>query len=230
MASTQTPRGHGAGDRLDDLAGGVDDSELAFEPAVDDEADGVRRFGAWLAVAGLLGAAAAFALTVDKLRLAQDPSFVPSCNLNPIINCGNVMSTGQASAFGFPNSLLGVGAFAVVAAIGFGLLAGARFRSWFWAGLWVGSLFGVGFVHWLAYQSMFRIGSLCPWCMVVWTVMLPTFLSVSSYTLRTGQFGPSAVVAGRWLRRHYAELLLIWYLLFVAVAGVRFWDYWQTLL
>ncbi len=198
-------------------------------PPVDPPEQGLRRFAGWLSIAGLLGGSAAFALTVDKLRLAQDPSFVPSCNLNPVINCGNVMSTDQASAFGFPNSIIGVGAFAVLATIGVGLLAGARFRPWFWAGLQVGALFGVGFVHWLAYESMFRIGSLCPWCMVVWTVMLPTFLSVTSYTLATGQFGAGPVGAGRWLRRHYAEVLLVWYLMFIGVAGVQFWDYWQTL-
>ncbi len=215
---------------LDDQIDGadLDDADIAAEPAVDDPASGVRRLGVWLVLAGVLGFAAAFTLTVDKIRLIQDPTFSPSCNFNPIVNCGNVMKTGQAEVFGFPNSLIGVGAFAVLAAVGLALLAGARFRSWFWVGLAAGTVFGVGFVHWLAFQSMFRIGSLCPWCMVVWAVVLPSFVAVMSYAARTGQFGAGLVPAGRWLRRHTAEVLVVWFLVFVVAAGVRFWDFWQT--
>lgn len=210
---------------------GPTDPELAgeSEPAVDDASAGIRRLGVWLVVAGILGFAAAFELTVDKIRLLIDPAFVPSCNLSPILSCGSVMRTAQASVFGFANSIIGVGAFAVVAAIGFGILAGARFRGWYWIGLQLGALFGIGFVHWLAFQSMFRIGALCPWCMVVWTVTIPTFLSVTAYVTRTGRLGRGAVPFGRFLRRHNAELLILWYLVFVLAAGVRFWSYWKTL-
>ena len=213
---------------LDDALDDDLDVELAGPP-VDDPSDGVRRLAGWLVVAGALGLAAAFTLTVDKIRLLTDPAFQPSCNLSPIVNCGNVMRTDQAVVFGFPNSLIGVGAFAVLAAIGAALLAGARVRPWFWAGLEAGTLFGLVFVHWLAFQSMFRIGSLCPWCMVVWAVVIPTFVSVTAYTTRTGQFGTRLVPVGRWLRAHQVEVLLVWALVFVATAGVRFWDYWQTL-
>lgn len=219
----------GQDELLDD---GLDDDALEagpVEPPVDDPDRGARRLGLWLAIAGVVGFAAAFELTVDKIRLLADPQFVPSCNISPILSCGSVMKTAQASVFGFANSIIGVGAFAVVAAVGFGLLAGARYRGWFWLCLQAGALFGIGFVHWLAFQSMFRIGALCPWCMVVWTVTIPTFLSVTAYTLRTGRLGRGAVGAGRFLQRHYAEILLVWYLVFVVTAGVRFWDYWRTL-
>lgn len=236
MATTHAAPG-AAGRGVDPAdRGGVDldrdsDDDLERElagPAVDDPADGLRRLGTWLVVAGVLGFAAAFTLTVDKIHLITDPQFQPSCNFSPIVNCGNVMRTGQAEVFGFPNSLIGVGAFAVLAAIGAALLAGARVRPWFWAGLEAGTVFGLGFVHWLAFQSMFRIGSLCPWCMVVWAVVVPTFVAVTAYTTRTGQFGARLVPVGRWLRAHQAELLAVWALVFVATAGVRFWDYWQT--
>lgn len=212
-----------------DLVGahlGADGLDL---PRVDPAESGLRRLAVWLVVAGTLGTAAAFTLTVDKIKLLTDPAFVPSCNFNPIVNCGNVMKTSQATAFGFPNSIIGVGAFAVLTAVGLALLAGARFRPWFWAGVEAGTVFGVVFVHWLAFQSMFRIGSLCPWCMVVWSVTIPTFLAVTAYTTRTGQFGAGLVPLGRWLRRHQAELLVVWLLVFAGTAGVRFWDYWRTL-
>lgn len=207
----------------------LDVDELDESP-VDDPGSGLRRFGLWLAIAGVVGFAAAFELTVDKIRLLQDPDFIPSCNISPILSCGSVMKTPQASAFGFANSIIGVGAFAVVAAIGLGVLAGARYRWWYWAGLQAGAVFGIVFIHWLAFQSMFHIGALCPWCMVVWSVTIPTFLSVTAYVTRTGQLGRGLVPLGRFVRRHYAELIVVWYLVFVGTAGVKFWDYWQTLI
>ncbi|MEU3493704.1 vitamin K epoxide reductase family protein [Kitasatospora cineracea] len=51
---------------------------------------------------------------------------MPSCNINPILSHGSVMRTGQASAFGFPDPLIGVAAFAVVVTVGVVLLTGAR--------------------------------------------------------------------------------------------------------
>ncbi|MFN6554927.1 vitamin K epoxide reductase family protein, partial [Mycolicibacterium septicum] len=62
----------------------------------------------WILIAGVLGLAAALALTVEKIELLIDPSYVPTCSINPVISCGSVMTTWQASAFGFPNSLIGV--------------------------------------------------------------------------------------------------------------------------
>ena len=73
-----------------------------------DDAVPLRGFGVGLVVLGVIGLLAAFTLTVDKFRLLEDPSFVPSCNLNPVLSCGSVMVTDQASAFGFPNPLLGL--------------------------------------------------------------------------------------------------------------------------
>lgn len=90
------------------------------------------------------------------------------------------MTTEQAEVFGFPNPVIGIASFAVVATVGVALLAGAQFARWFWLGMLIGTGAGVVFVHWLAFQSLYRIGALCPYCMVVWAVMIPTFWTRSS--------------------------------------------------
>ena len=51
---------------------------------------------------------ASLTLTVEKIELLIDPSYVPSCSINPVLSCGSVMVTHQASVFGFPNPLIGI--------------------------------------------------------------------------------------------------------------------------
>ncbi|MFC1434169.1 vitamin K epoxide reductase family protein [Streptacidiphilus sp. N1-3] len=177
---------------------------------------------AWLlVVAGGVGLAAAVTLTLEKIRLLEHPGYIPSCNINPIISCGSVMRTAQASAFGFPNSLLGVGAFAVVVTIGVVALTGARLPRWFWLGLQAGVLFAVGFVHWLIFQTLYRIGAVCPYCIAVWAAVIPLFWYTTLHNLP-----PLRKALGRY---HWV-VPACWYLGILALVLERFWYYWQTLL
>lgn len=191
-----------------------------------------NRLALLLTVAGAIGFAASFVLTVDKFRLLQDPSYIPSCNLNPIISCGSVMQSQQASLFGFTNSLIGVAAFAALAAVGAALLAGARLQKWFWQLIQLAAVLGLVFAHWLIYQSLYVLGTLCPYCTVVWLATIASFLYVTLSNLRHGRI-PGAAAASRpvrWAVRHHLDLLFAWYLAIALLVLVRFWYYWKTLL
>jgi len=72
----------------------------------------------WVLIAGVIGLIASTTLTVEKIELLRNPSYVPSCNINPIVSCGSVMTTPQASVLGFPNSLIGIAAFTIVTVTG----------------------------------------------------------------------------------------------------------------
>ncbi|GAA4362968.1 vitamin K epoxide reductase family protein [Nocardioides caricicola] len=188
---------------------------------------------AWLLLlGGMVGLVASSVLIAEKIALLTDPTYVPSCSVNPVLNCGSVMSTAQAEVFGFPNPILGVAAFPVLVTTGATLLAGGRLAAWYWRGLQVGVTLGLGFVLWLAFQSLYRIGALCPYCMVVWAVVWPTFLYVTLRNLRVGIFGTAIQrsrlnrVLGDW----HAPVLLGGYLVVLVLVGVRFWSYWSTLL
>ena len=187
----------------------------------------LRRIHGWLLVMlGGAGLYAAFSLAVDKYRILEDPTFVPGCDLNPVLSCGSVMNTDQGSAFGFPNPLIGLMAFSVVVALGVLVAGGVTLPRWVLVGLAGGSLLGVVFVHWLAFQSMYRIGALCPWCLVVWTVTLATFVWTALLAARSVP-ALSRVGGGLWSVRYL--ILTFWYLGFVVAALIRFWDYWRTL-
>ncbi len=200
-----------------------DNSESAEVPA---EQSGVRRSSAiGVLVAGVLGLAAAATLTVEKIEILIDPSYIPSCSLNPVLSCGSVMTTPQASVFGFPNSLLGIIAFTVVLVTGVLTVARVNLPRWYWAALAVGTALGVVFVHWLIFQSLYRIGALCPYCMVVWAVTVPLLVIVASIALRadTGTGVAGAIYQWRW------SLVALWFTAVLLLILVRFWNYWSTL-
>ncbi len=161
---------------------------------------------------------------------------MPTCSINPILSCGSVMSTQQATVFGFPNPMLGIAGFAVTATVCTALLAGARLRRWFWLGLQLGLSAAMVFVHWLISQSLYRIGALCPYCMVVWVVTIPLFWYTTLHNLTAGHL-PMPVRARRLVAvmldvvaGYHGVVLTAWYLLIVTLILQRFWSYWSTLL
>jgi len=199
----------------------------------DRDSVGAGRAMTWfLLVTAALGFAASFTLTYERFKLFTDPGYVPSCSINPIISCGNVMTTHQAAVFGFPNPLMGIAGFAVVLAVGAGLLAGARYHRWYWLGLQLGTTLGLVLICWLVTQSLYSIGALCPYCMVVWVIIFPMFWYVTLHNLRHRVIptpegwrdGLDAVLTLHWFGP------LLWYLVVGGMVLVRFWSYWQTLL
>lgn len=181
-----------------------------------------------LLIGGIIGFLCASIILHDKLELAANPNFKPSCNLNPVISCGSVMDSDQAHAFGFPNPFLGMGGFAILATVGLAMLAGAKFKRWFWLAVEGGVLFAVGFVHWLFFQSVYRIEALCPWCMIVWVVAITSFWYVTLYNIdqkviKLPSGKARAVYA--WIRRHHLDILIVWFLIIIGLILNHFWYY-----
>ncbi|MPZ00243.1 MAG: vitamin K epoxide reductase [Actinophytocola sp.] len=182
----------------------------------------------WLyVVGGGIGLVASFVLMVEKIALLADPNYVPTCSLNPVLSCGSVMATPQAAAFGVANPLLGVTGFAMVLTAGAALIAWFRPPRWFWLALQAGTTFGVGFVHWLIWQSLYSIGALCPYCMVVWAVTIPLFWYTTLHNLERGHLTGRS--SGAVLVRYHSAVLALWFVAIIALIAVRFWDYWSTL-
>ena len=113
----------------------------------------------WVLVGGVIGLAAALTLTIEKIELLINPDYVPTCSINPVLSCGSVMITPQASVFGFPNPLLGIVAFSVVVVTGVLAVAKVNLPRWYWAGLAVGTGVGCVLVHWLIFKSLYSIGA-----------------------------------------------------------------------
>ncbi|MFF9624789.1 vitamin K epoxide reductase family protein [Streptomyces griseosporeus] len=191
-----------------------------------------RRIGRLLMLTEVVGWLASFELTVDDWQLLRNPAYRPPCNISPVVSCGSVMSSAEGSVFGFPNMLLGLGAFAAVAVLGLAVLTGARLHRGLWLALNAGALAGVVFVHWLMYRSLFVLGLLCPYCAAVWVVTIALFWYVTLRNLKHGVIPVPA--SGRSVLALVLDthgiLLATWYGVIAVLVLTRFWAYWSSLL
>ena len=148
----------------------------------------------WLLLfSGIIGLFAAFTLTQDKISILEDPNFVPSCSINPVLSCGSVIVTEQASIFGFPNPIIGLITYSVVITLAVLLLSRVVLPSWMWLGLNLGSLGGIAFVIWLVFQSLYVIDALCPYCMVAWVGTILIFWISTAENAKAGRFTRSGI-------------------------------------
>lgn len=149
-------------------------------------------FAVLLIVGGAAGLVASFSLTMDKLALAVDPNAALTCSVNDTVQCARNIVSWQGSVFGFPNPILGLMMFPAPVIVGATLLAGARLRAWYWWTFTAGMWFAAGFVYWLAFESIFSLHTLCPWCALVYLVTIPMWVSTTWALLRSGSAGAAA--------------------------------------
>ncbi|MFC8302549.1 vitamin K epoxide reductase family protein [Specibacter sp. NPDC057265] len=145
-----------------------------------------RPFGWFLVIAGGIAWLASFILVLERLKLYSDPNATISCDVNAWISCGEVMKTQQAAILGFPNPFIGVVGFVVVITTGMVLLAGARMGRWYWLGLQLGITAGMALVGWFWFTAVYTLALLCPYCMVVWTLVIPLFVWITVRNLNHG--------------------------------------------
>ena len=148
----------------------------------------IRHADAWIfstmLISSCLSLIASFVLSVDAVALAANPNADLSCDINTVISCGTVGSSWQSHVFGFPNAFLGLAAEPVVITLAVASLGGVRFPRWFMFAAQVVYTLGLIFAYWLFYQSMFHIGALCPWCLLVTVSTTLVFSTLTHVNIR----------------------------------------------
>jgi uncharacterized membrane protein len=181
-----------------------------------------------MVIAGIIGVYCAFVLSQDKIKLIENPQLQLDCSLNPVIACGNVIKSAQGHAFGFPNPFLGLAGYAAVLTIGLAILAGAKFKRWFWLMIEFGLLLATAFLGWLLFQSLYTIHALCPYCLVVDAVTIPLLWYITLYNIDQKHIrlpkGRSQKVYA-WIRRHHLDILITMFILIFAWILHHFWYY-----
>ena len=161
-------------------------------------------------ISGVIGWFGSTTLLVERIKSLQNPTEKLSCDISPFVSCGDLFGRWQASLFGFPNPILGVAGFIVPIVIGVGIFAGANFKGWFWRCVVVGLSAAWVFVTWLFSQSVYNIGVLCPYCLVVWFATIPMWWAAVTMTAVQGFWGSKVrnLVSGRTITFLVSSILL----------------------
>ncbi len=162
-------------------------------------------------VGALLSLLAAFVLSVEAVELAKNPDAELSCSVNVVLNCATVAKHPSAELLGFPNSFFGLMAEPVVITVAIAGLAGIAFprRFMFWAQ--IGYTLGLAFAIYLFFTSMFVIGALCPWCLLVTASTIFVWFSITRYNIRENNLylpKKAQKAAEKFIAKDYDKLAL----------------------
>ena len=190
----------------------------------------------WILILGsIIGLLASFLLTLDTITIIENPEANIPCNINPFVSCTSAATTWQGEVFGFPNSLLGIVAFSMLFAVGIMLFSGGRAKKPLWLLVNLGTLAAIIFVIWFFYQSVYGIGSLCIYCMIVWATTWPIFLYTTIWNFEEKHFDTTSFLKEKaqnkidsvfnFVSKNHFAILIIWYLLIILAIIVRFRDF-----
>jgi len=182
----------------------------------------------WMAVLAAIGISAAVILSIEKVELLAQPNHIASCSLSPVVACSPIIASPQASAFGFPNSFIGIFGFTAVFTAAMTIAAGATklTKAW-WRTLLGGIIFAAGFCTWLIHEGVFEIGKLCLYCMLVWLVTFTLLWLVLAHTIEN-----KSVNLGAKLNKLFSykyELITTTYVVIFMLLFYRWSDYWISL-
>jgi uncharacterized membrane protein len=174
-----------------------------------------------LIVGGALGLLASFSLTLDDFTLLAHPDTTLGCTISASLQCGKNILSWQGKVFGFPNPLLGLMMFAAPIIVGVAMLGRVRFPNWFWLVFNLGHWFAIGFIAWLSTESIYFIGTLCPWCALVYAVVIPMWLAVTLHNMAAGRYGRALIGTGSALVSWVPLISLALYVVIALEAQLR---------
>lgn len=178
-------------------------------------------YGIWLLVAGALGLVAAFVLTLEKIHSLEHPGLGASCDFSLLVQCSANLNSSAGSLFGFPNPLIGLVAWPLVLAMAVLVLSRAKLPKFWNYGFLAGVTGALAFVTWLQYQSIMILGTLCPWCLVTWFAVIPTFLATLSHVGAQGLFSARLARFFKGLSAYVPMLAILWFAAIALWAQLR---------
>lgn len=182
-----------------------------------------KRYAILSLLTGILAFASSAMLVYEHLQIAKDASHVSVCDMNAILNCGTVMRTPFAEAFGFPNPYIGLVGYAITITIATAILAGARFSRWYWLCMNVGHVLAFCFILYLWFNTTFVIGALCLFCMIVWIMQTILMAKTTAHNIQTGVIPAPEHIRHAVAGWSWFVVILIFVLLF-GIIIIHFFD------
>lgn len=177
-----------------------------------------------LAALAALGLLASFVLLHETFAVAKNPSYNPSCNINPLVSCSSIMSRPESEILGLPFSAFGAAAFGALLAFAVLLASGAKFKEWIWKAALLAGLGGLGFVGYMLWLSLALFGSICPWCATTWVTTIAIFWTLVTYVVSAGVVSiPKKLrAAAAFWKKNAVMILVAMYVILVFGILLRF--------
>lgn len=191
-----------------------------------------KKYSIFLLLGGMIGLLASFILTLDKIKLLENPKFIPGCSLSPIITCTAAMSSAQATTFGVPNSMVGIVLFTALVVVSGSIVIGVQYSQRLLAVVAYTAAAGFLFTNYLILQSILVLHVVCPWCFTIW-LSAPIILlgATMLYAQKSNDMTSKKLnrIASKTLQ-HSHQLILLWYVALFILLAVTFRDFFATLL
>ena len=190
-----------------------------------------RGFAWTLIIAGFVGLLASLILTIEEIEHYKNINNALICDLNPLFSCTNVMTSEFGHLLGFPNPLIGLAAFVAPISVGVGVLAGARFKPWFWRLFIFGIFAGFVFVIWLFLMTTFVVKFLCIFCIMAWAGMIPLFWKTILWAMTEDLIQvPEKAIPLAFKAYDWSFMFALGTELIIATTIIiRFWDSWYLI-
>ncbi|MCA9348924.1 vitamin K epoxide reductase family protein [Candidatus Saccharibacteria bacterium] len=182
----------------------------------------------FLILVAAFGLVASINLTVEEIKTLKDTNHIASCSVSPIVSCTSSIGSDQGQVLGPPNPLLGTAAFGALLSVAFGALAGAKYKKWFWQVMWAAGVLGLLSVVWFISQALYELNALCIYCMMTWTVVIPTFVYLTLYAHLQKHIKLPKQIASLF-EKYHLTLLISMYAVVILLIYFRFDYYWNSL-
>jgi uncharacterized membrane protein len=167
------------------------------------------KYPLFLVSTSTIGLTASFWQASERIQMLKYPTRELSCNLNPLVDCSNVLGNKLAAVFGPPNAFIGMVVFTLLLAFGIG-----RFGKGTWTPLVRNLVLGLSelimlFSLWFFSVSVYSIGSICIFCIFIWSVSIPIGIyGIKDYLQSSNITTTYAAALKRIFEKHPLELLI----------------------
>ncbi len=193
----------------------------------------MKKYSYILIICSIIGFLASLFLTLDIIKLSVNPNIDLPCNINPFISCKSVIDSWQGSLLGFPNPIIGLLYFPFLFLMGifyfFDLLKieneKITKKSLLVNLTNTGITLSMALVFWFYYQSVFIIGSLCLYCMIVWIVSWLPFTSMINNFIENKKNTLPLSKLETFISKNHILILILGYIIGVFIIIFKFSDY-----
>jgi uncharacterized membrane protein len=180
----------------------------------------------FFAIAGFV---AAFTLTIDKINILKNPDQTLSCNINVLLNCGVVMKSEYAEAFGIPLSLLGVAGYPSALLTGLVLIEKRKISPLLTWLTTIPPFLAFALSSWFMYVSAYLIGVFCPWCLLSALSSTCIFFAMLLIHFQENNFGLPEGLASYFQRKvrggWHIPVITLFFLIVIFAVSYPFWIY-----